>query len=241
MDVALDPLESLWPPYRGSVLLGAARESRGRVCNAGVAVTAGHVAVSLDVHPDRSTAAAAATTAATTATPTADSDDSGNERARQRGDDKPVPDAAAEAGVDGAMPSPSLRLTVLLDAVPASAPKPGTQQLARFLTKVLGRSAVGVVDGDGRGGSRIASRGRGGLLGADVPELLVVEHLDEVRDESIESAGRRLRQRVLGRVVPLEVAPAVAFVCSCCDVTGLMKPFLSMRSVRRRVRCLSSC
>lgn len=173
MDVALDPLESLWPPYRGAVLLGAARESQGRICNAGIAVTAGHVAIYLDVHPDRSTAAAA------------QAGSHSNEGTRQRGDDAPVPAAAEEAaaaaaGVEGAMSPPSLRLTVLLDAVPASAPKPGTRQLARFLTKVLGRSAWGGARGGDRRGSGL-SRREGGLLGADVPEMLVVEHMDEVR------------------------------------------------------------
>lgn len=170
MNVALDQLESLWPPYRGSVLLGAARVSQGRICNAGIAVTAGHVAISLDVHPDRSTATAVA--------PTAVGSQCGNVGTRQCGDDTPL-SAGAAAGVDDAM-SPSLRLTVLLDAVPGSAPKPGTQQLARFLTKLLGRSAVGMVHVDDRGGSRLARR-EGGLLGADVPEMLVVEHVDEVR------------------------------------------------------------
>lgn len=177
MDVALDPLESLWPPYRGALLLGAARESQGRICNAGVAATAGHVAISLDVHPDRSTATAAA--AAPTAAAGSSSHCGSDEGTRRRGDDEPLP-AEAAAGVDGAMPPPSLRLTVLLDAVPASAPKPGTPQLARFLTNVLGRSAVGVVHGDDRGRSGLARR-EGGLLGADVPEMLVVEHVDEVR------------------------------------------------------------
>lgn len=170
MDVALDPLESLWPPYRGAVLLGAARESQGRICNAGVAVTAGHVAISLDVRPDRST-----WTGSTVG------GHGGDEGTRQQGGDGTPEKSVAAAGVDVATSLPSLRLTVLLDAVPASAPKPGTQQLARFLTKVLGRSAVGVVHGDDRGGSSgFAGRGRG-LLGVDVPEMLVVEHMDEVR------------------------------------------------------------
>lgn len=167
MEVALDPLESIWPPYRGAVLLGAARESEGRICNAGIAVTAGHVAISLDVHPDERSAA-----------PTASSHSS-NTGTRRRGDDTPAPQAVA-AGIDGAMSPPSLRLTVLLDAVPASAPRPGTQQLARFLTKVLGRSALEVAQGGDRGGDGLARPG-GGLLGADVPEMLVLEHVDEVR------------------------------------------------------------
>lgn len=184
MDVALDTLESLWPPYRGAVLLGAARESQGRISNAGIAATAGHVAISLDVHPDRSTAAAStAATAPTTGSSSSSSNEEGN---RQRGDDTPGPAAAAAAAAgsnDGAMSPPSLRLTVLLDAVPGSAPKPGTQQLARFLTKVLGRSELGAAGGRGdvdRGGGGLRRR-EGGLLGADVPEMLVVEHMDEVR------------------------------------------------------------
>eukprot|EP00903_Cladosiphon_okamuranus_P018195 g16738.t1 len=177
MNIALDPLESLWPPYRGGILLGTARESQGRICNAGVAVTAGHVAISLDVHPDRrSTASAVAPTAAPKASSHSVDEAEG---IRQHGEDEPVPEGTE--GYAGGPASPTtLRLTVLLDVVPASAPKPKTQQLARFLTKVLGRSAAGAVPhADGRGGGGKARRGEG-PLGADVPELLVVEHMDKV-------------------------------------------------------------
>lgn len=99
--------------------------------------------------------------------------------------------------------SPSLRLTVLLDAVPASAPKPGTQQLARFLTKVLGRSASGYMVRDDQGGSGLARR-EGGLLGADVPEMLVVEHKDEVRENQKKErdAGTR-RTYIIRSAVPV--------------------------------------
>lgn len=176
MHVTLDQLESLWPPYRGTVLLGAARESQGRACNTGVAVTAGHVALSLNVYP----AAGAATSAAAGST-----NEEGN---RQAGDgvlasaNTETPSAGADAyaselaGPVGGSPPP-LRLTVLLDAVPASAPAPGNHQMARFLTKVLARKPPLDADGAAAGSARKGER----LLGEDVPEMLVVEHLNEVR------------------------------------------------------------
>lgn len=173
MDVGLDPLESLWPPYRGSVLLGAAQESQGRVRNAAIAVTAGHVAISLDVPPAR-----AAT--ATTSTGGGTRRGAGDGHQLPGGEPEPAPAPAAEAD-DGTTTPPPVRLTVLLDAVPASAPKPGTRQLARFLTRVLGRSASEESEqrDDGRGGARPARRDRA-FLGVDVPEMLVVEHTDAV-------------------------------------------------------------
>ncbi|CAM9644261.1 unnamed protein product, partial [Hapterophycus canaliculatus] len=181
MDVALDQLESIWPPYRGAVLLGAARESEGRVRNTLVTVTAGHIALSLEVKPT-----SAATTAAT---------DAGS----SRGTHQPIADgpelAAAAAATDvegrvnppatavsaGQSPSSKLSLTVLLDAVPASAPTSGTHQMARFLTKVLSRSA-GQDAGNTAGAAATAElRGqRKGVLGEDLPEMLIVEHHDEV-------------------------------------------------------------
>ena len=120
MTVALDQLESLWPPYRGAVLLGVARESQGRVSNARVAVVAGHVALSLEV---KSPAATKGT----------------------RGNHQPAdiaPAASTSPPVDHGPRSlrplsRAVRLTVLLDAVPDSAPKSGRHQMARFLTKVL--------------------------------------------------------------------------------------------------------
>lgn len=178
MHVALDQLESLWPPYRGAVLLGAARESQGRACNTGVAVTAGHVALSLDVYP--ASPGAATTRAAAGSTNTEGNRHAGdgvlssaNTETTSAGADTY---ASALAGPVGPSPPP-LRLTVLLDAVPASAPTPGTHQMARFLTKVLARKAPLGADGAAAGSARKGKR----LLGEDVPEMLVVEHLDEVR------------------------------------------------------------
>ncbi|CAN0342642.1 unnamed protein product, partial [Ectocarpus sp. 8 AP-2014] len=140
MHVGLDQLESLWPPYRGAVLLGAARESQGRACNTGVAVTAGHVALSLDVHPASPTPGAATTRAAAGSTNTEGNHHAGdgllssaNTETTPVGADTY---ASALAGPVGPSPPP-FRLTVLLDAVPACAPTPGTHQMARFLTKVL--------------------------------------------------------------------------------------------------------
>lgn len=180
MHVALDQLESLWPPYRGAVLLGASRESQGRARNTGVAVTAGHVALSLNVYP-----ASSSSGAATTRDAAGSSNEEGN---RQAGDGElasantETPPAGADdyasasAGPVGRSPPP-LRLTVLLDAVPASAPTPRTHQMARFLTKVLARRAPLDAGCATAGSARKGER----LLGEDVPEMLVVEHLDEVR------------------------------------------------------------
>ena len=205
MDVALDSLESLWPPYRGAALLGAAQESQGRVRNAGIAVTAGHVAISLDVLP--ATAAPAATTA------TADGyRRSARDSSHQRLDERPAPEAAARTG--GTTSPRPVRFTALLDAVPASAPRPGTQQMARFLTRVLGRSALGEAvapAGDGRGGVVRPARRDRVFLGTDIPEILVVEHTDAVsarvrtymagfRAENRKRAGRRLKKDKTGRI-----------------------------------------
>lgn len=66
--------------------------------------------------------------------------------------------------------------------------------MARFLTKVLGRGSLeeavlgGGGGGDRRRRRRFASR-EDGLLGADIPEMLVVEHTDEVR-RTRKRAGR---------------------------------------------------
>lgn len=179
MNVALDQLESLWPPYRGAVLLGVARESQGRVSNARVVVVAGHVALSLEV---KSPAATRGT----------------------RGNHQPADLALAaltSPPVDHGpcsvwSPSRALRLTVLLDAVPDSAPKPGRHQMARFLTKVLSQAPEeaggakkeqedGMASGSRPGGEGFVAaaalpRREEGLLGRDVPEMLVVEHTDEV-------------------------------------------------------------
>ncbi|CAM9439592.1 unnamed protein product [Ectocarpus sp. 8 AP-2014] len=179
MHVGLDQLETLWPPYRGAVLLGAARESQGRACNTGVAVSAGHVALSLDVHPASPTPGAATTRAAAGSSNTEGNHHAGdgvlssaNTETTPAGADIY---ASALAGPVGPSPPP-LRLTVLLDAVPACAPTPGTHQMARFLTKVLARKAPQGADGAAAGSARKGER----LLGEDVPEMLVVEHLDEV-------------------------------------------------------------
>ncbi|CAM9977627.1 unnamed protein product [Ectocarpus sp. 12 AP-2014] len=178
MHVALDQLESLWPPYRGAVLLGAARESQGRACNTGVAVTAGHVALSLDVNP-ASSDAAATTRAAAGSTNTEGNHHTGDGALSSANEETTSvgADTYASALADPVGPSPPpLRLTVLLDAVPATAPTPGTHQMARFLTKVLARKAPLGADGASAGSARKGER----LLGEDVPEMLVVEHLDEV-------------------------------------------------------------
>lgn len=210
MDVVLDQLEYLWPSYRGAVLLGSARESQGRVSNVGIAVTAGHVSLSLEVHPASIPSTASQQTATTAGSSTTSR---GNHKSGD--DDKPIspapPPSPPPAENDGTRSQPAslravtraslLRLTVLLDAVPASAPKPGTQQMARFLTKVLGRNALEEDAFGGACGARGARDARGGglarrevgLLGADVPEMLVVEHADEVRRiRKIENrAGRK--------------------------------------------------
>lgn len=182
MYVALDQLDSLWPPHRGAVLLGAARESQGRVRNTGLAVTAGHVALSLRAHPPSS--AAGTTTAAEggssggTQRPSADGPELAGATA-----------VAAVTDVDGGVrapatvsvgqsPTSTLSLTILLDAVPASAPTPGTHQMAKFLTKVLSRTA-GQDAGHSAAPPGLTGR-RKGVLGEDLPEMLVVEHQDEV-------------------------------------------------------------
>ncbi|CAM9536309.1 unnamed protein product [Ectocarpus sp. 4 AP-2014] len=190
MHVTLDQLESLWPPYRGAVLLGAARESQGRACNTGVAVTAGHVALSLDVYPASSDAAATTTRAAAGSTNTEGNRHKGDGvlSSANAGTTPAGADNYASALADPVGPSPPpLRLTVLLDAVPASAPTPGTHQMARFLTKVLARKAPLGADGAAAGSARKGER----LLGEDVPEMLVVEHLDEVVCSEFVRCGRR--------------------------------------------------
>lgn len=178
MSVALNHLESLWPPYRGAVLLGAAQESQGRVSNACIAVAAGHVALTLEVH-----SAAAATI---TSRPFDD---------HQPGDASiagtSLPLASLSAGCPPSS-SPALRLTVLLDAVPDGAAKPGAHQMAKFLTKVLGRASEGSEDKgeeaeppdrsagcDNVGGAVLPAHDEG-LLGDDVPEMLVVGHTGQV-------------------------------------------------------------
>ena len=183
MNVALDQLESLWPSYRGAVLLGAARESQGRVSNARVAVVAGHVALSLEVNSPAASRGTGGT----------------------RDDHQPADIGMATStsplvdhGPRSWRPlSPALRLTVLLDTVPDSAPKPGTRQMARFLTNVLSQAPEeagggkeegegGIASGSRPGGESLVSaaalpRREEGQLGRDVPEMLVVEHTDEVR------------------------------------------------------------
>lgn len=192
MNVALDQLESLWPPYRGAVLLGAARESQGRVSNARVVVVAGHVALSLEV-------------------------DSPAETRGTRGDHQPafIATAASTSPAVDHGPrslrslSPALRLTVLLDAVPDSAPKPRTHQMARFLTKVLSQAPEeagggnkeredGMASGSRPGGGGFVAAAvlpgcEEGLLGRDVPEMLVVEHTDEVRTTACNRYTSRTR------------------------------------------------
>lgn len=198
--IELDHLESLWPPYRGSVLLGAARESQGRISNARVSSTAGHIALSLEVHP-------------------ADADEG-------RGSTPPghaVAEGQEFSPLDCARLSayspPASCLTVLLDAVPDNAAKPGTHQMARFLTKVLEQQQQQQqqqeVSEESRGGAgRVtgysAQSGNddifyGGALpaheestlGEDIPEMLVVEHLNEVRTLKIKRKKSGTRQSLL--------------------------------------------
>ncbi|CAN0144334.1 unnamed protein product, partial [Laminaria digitata] len=147
MNVALDQLESLWPPYRGAVLLGAARESQGRASNARVAVVAGHVALSLDVNTPASTRGAR-----------------GDHQPADTGTAASVPPPFDDGPRSSPSPSPALRLTVLLDAVPDSAPKPGTHQMARFLTKVLSQAPEepGGAREEGEEGGRTGSGSRPG-------------------------------------------------------------------------------
>lgn len=180
MGIALDQLDSIWPPYRGAVLLGAARDSQGRVSNEKVAVAAGHVALSLKVH---------------SCAPATSQNSNG-----YHPDDTAAAEAPEEEKVPGPCSSPAdlppiprddpvLHLTVLLDAVPDCAPKPGTQRMARFLTRVMqvGSSppspAGGDADVSGADGGAIipamTHRG-GGLLGETLPDMLVVEHTDRV-------------------------------------------------------------
>lgn len=194
MDVALDQLDSLWPPYRGSVLLGAARESQGRVRNTRVAVTAGHVALSLEVQPPSAPAAGTTAGAARgagssreTRRPIVDGLVLAEESAAT------APTAATPTHVDGRVcppatavseeqsPTSILSLTVLLDAVPSSAPRLRTHQMARFLTKVLSRNAW--PDAGNTTAAAAAAELTGqhkGVLGEAIPEMLVVEHHDAV-------------------------------------------------------------
>lgn len=190
MTIELDHLEELWPPHRGAVLLGAARESQGRFSNAFLAVTAGHVALSIDVHSEP-----ARTSKACDSEQKLDGD-----IAPPQGDIAAENDAGTspEAQVDSC-PSVALHLTVLLDAVPdGAAASPGSHQMARFLTKVLSQGSSSQehnsswrysqeqnsTPGDHSAAPLTRDEEEGAAvrnLGEDIPEMLVVEHADEVR------------------------------------------------------------
>ncbi|CAM9722674.1 unnamed protein product [Pylaiella littoralis] len=245
MDVVVDQLESLWPSYRGANLLGAARESQGRVCNAGIAVTAGHVSLSLDVHPVSAFSTGSATSAARSI----------SRRHHKLGDDTPssaprlpppppppttttttttTTAAAITTENDGTIPPPAclpavsraslLRLTVLLDAVPASAPKPGTKQMARFLTKVLARNSLeeAVFGGGGDRLRRRAAKREEGSLGADVPEILVVEHTDEVVCSEFVRFDHR-RHTSFGSTSTEGGSDSSGLAYACIEASGLLR------------------
>lgn len=191
MGISVDQLESLWPPYRGSILLGTARESQGRVKNTCVALTAGHVALSLEVHPT---------------TDHGDVEDEASSmlaKVKTTGIDS-VPVAQILGSVEhNASPRtsrPALRLTVLLDAVPDGAPKPGIHQVTKFLTKVLAASEAGAMDEKFSSASRDPFASDTDLpgfdenaLGEDVPEILVVKHEEDVSSNM--RSIRRTRNR----------------------------------------------
>lgn len=178
MGISVDQLESLWPPYRGSILLGTARESQGCVKNTFVALTAGHVALSLEVNP------------------TTDHGDVGDgassmlAKVKTTGVDYAPLDQISESLEHNAIPRtsrPALRLTVLLDAVPDGAPKPGIHQVTKFLTKVLSASEAGAMDENFSSTSKDPFGTKTDLpgfdenaLGEDVPEILVVKHEEDV-------------------------------------------------------------
>lgn len=181
MGISLDQLDSIWPPYRGAVLLGAARDSQGRVSNEKVAVAAGHVALSLKVH---------SCAPATRPSQNSNGYHPDDTAAAAPPEEEKVPGPGSSPADLPPTPrdDPVLHLTVLLDAVPDCAPKPGTQRMARFLTRVMqvGSSspspAAGDADVSGAHGAIIPAmthRG-GGLLGETLPDMLVVEHTDRV-------------------------------------------------------------
>lgn len=191
MGISVDQLESLWPPYRGSILLGTARESQGRVKNARVALTAGHVALSLEVNP------------ATDPGDDLDEASSMFAKVKSTGVDS-VPAAQIskplEHNTSPRTSRPVLRLTVLLDAVPDGAPKPGIYQVTKFLTKVLAASEAGAVEEKFTSASSDAvATGTDfpgfdeSALGEDIPEILVVKHEEDV-SSNIRSI-RRTRNR----------------------------------------------
>ncbi|CAM9900090.1 unnamed protein product [Scytosiphon promiscuus] len=242
MDIALDELESLWPPYRGAVLLSASWESEGRIRNTGVVVTAGHVALSLQVQPP--SCPAGTTTAAVT--------DAGNSVETRRPsaggpglEEATASAAAAAAGAvaatasaaataaaatdaDGRVypppaisvgqsPTSTWSLTVLLDAVPSSAPIPGTRQLARFLTKVLSRDAWPGT-GDAAAAAAESTGKRKSALGEDLPDMLVVEHDDEV----ICSEFLRFNHGPPSPTTPTR-AGSNGLVYACIEASGLLR------------------
>lgn len=158
MKVKVDQLESLWPTYRGHILLRAARESKGRISNANIAIIAGHIALSLEVHRLNTTKKE-------------------SQEHRYGEDVGPIGTAAPSSPTTPRLPSfiTCLRLTVLLDAVPHSAPKPNIHQMTKFLTRILEPSEMFEFDQDA---TDVTVKGQ---LGEDVPELLVVENKEKVR------------------------------------------------------------
>lgn len=172
MKVEIDQLESLWPQYRGAILLRVAQQSRSRVSNSRIAVVAGHVALSLEVHSANSNDNRKTCEAPAVAT-----------------DALPPPPPSPPP-----VQTPRLHLTVLLDVIPDDAERPTVQQMARFLSRVLEPSEE-MGDGAGTGevgGGTLQHVDEGGLgdirgqrgetpLGEDVPELLVVENNERVR------------------------------------------------------------
>lgn len=185
MTVELDQLESLWPAYRGAFLLRVAQQSQGQVSNARVAVTAGHVALSLEVHRAKPAGTGTRRSPGCSESPTAAT----------------LPPAAPTVPSVPPAEPPPLRLTVLLDVVPDDAARPTTQQLARFLRRILepatrvwsantgdagGVSGAGkqrgAEGGGGHGGTGSRRKHGEGLLGEDVPELLVVENNERVSE-----------------------------------------------------------
>lgn len=154
MKVEVDHLETLWPPYRGHVLLRVAGESHGRVINSKIAVVAGHAALSLEVRK--------------------------RPKYRHQGNETTTNDGTGSSTTAPWLsPFPTcLRLTVLLDAIPDDGPKPNSHQMEKFLMRVLGSSELSHVEG-----RPPASKHRG-LLGEDIPEILVVENTAKVRSSS---------------------------------------------------------
>lgn len=154
MKVEVDHLETLWPPYRGHVLLRVAGESHGRVINSKIAVVAGHAALSLEVRK--------------------------RPKYKHQRNETTTKDGARSSITAPRLShiSTCLRLTVLLDAIPDDGPKPNSHQMEKFLMRVVGSLELSDVEG-----RPPASKHRG-LLGEDIPEILVVENTAKVRSSS---------------------------------------------------------